>query len=114
MSDTTTVFQFIGGAIGIATAQNIFANKLVESLPNRAPGVDAASVLAVGVTGLRSAFSPSQLSGILRSYMIGLKAAWLMSLALSAGAFVMSLLPGWKSIKAKKETMPDVAAASTV
>jgi hypothetical protein len=99
MSDATTVFQFIGGAIGIATAQNIFANKLVESLPNQAPGVDAASVLAVGVTGLRSAFSPSQLSGIL---------------ALSAGAFVTSLLPGWKSIKAKKETMPDVTAASAV
>jgi hypothetical protein len=106
-ADARLVFQFISGAIGIATAQNIFTNRLIESLPTHAPGVDAAQVLAVGGTGLRSAFTASQLPGILQSYMIGLKGAWLMSLGLSGMTFIMSLLAGWKSIKTKKKASPE-------
>jgi hypothetical protein len=113
-ADARAVFQFISSAIGIATAQIIFTNRLIESLPNHAPGIDAARVLAVGATGLRVAFPSSQLPGILRSYMIGLKDAWLMSLGLSGTTFIMSLLLGWKSLKTKKEASPDIVAVSDV
>ena len=102
-ADASLVFQFISGAIGIATAQNIFTNRLIEALPNHAPGIDIARVLAVGATGIRDAFTPSQLSGVLTSYMIGLKGAWLMSLCISGATFITSLLPGWKSIKTKDD-----------
>ena len=110
--DTSQVFQSIGGAVGVATGQSIFTNRLIQSLPIQAPGVEAAKVLAVGVTGLRDAFTASQLQGILKSYIVGLKAEWAWSIALSGMSLLVSFIPEWKTIKAKDDVVGDGAASS--
>lgn len=105
------VFQFLSAAIGVGTATSIFNNRLIESLPIHAPTVEVVNVLAVGATGLREAFPSEQLPGVLRSYMIGLKDAWLMGLGFAAVTLITAFLPEWKSIKKPKaDTKVDAEA----
>ena len=109
MTHDVPVFQFVGCAVGVSSAQSIFTNRLVQNLPFYAPGVEVSRVLALGVTSLASHFDPVELHGILRSYIVGLKDAWLFSAVLTAMAFVISLVAGWKSIKVKKGGAPTAA-----
>ena len=89
----------MSGALAVSAAQSIFTNRLITNLPYDAPGVEPAQVLALGATELRAFFSPSELEGILRSYMAGLKASWAMGIGLAGIAVLASLLPERKSIK---------------
>ena len=100
------VFQFVSGGMGIGMGQSIFTNRLLDSLPTYAPGVSPAQVLAVGAVGIADAFPPSQVEGILQSYMVGLRSSWLMTLGLTSAAFVVSLAAGWTSIKPNKKPAP--------
>jgi hypothetical protein len=97
--------------MGVSIAQSIFNNRLSASLPIVAPDVDIGQVLAAGATGLKDAFSHAQLSGVLRAYMIGLKAAWVWSIALGGMAFIVSFFVEWRSIK-QKDPPPPAAADS--
>jgi MFS transporter, DHA2 family, glioxin efflux transporter len=108
-----TVFQFVAGAIGVSSAQSIFNNRLITSLPAYAPDVTAEQVLAVGAYDLRGAFTDSQLPGVLQCYMVGLRSAWALSIALSGLTFVISFLAEWKSIKPKTPS-PANAGSSTM
>ncbi|KAL3424015.1 major facilitator superfamily transporter [Phlyctema vagabunda] len=94
-------FQMLGGAIGVSVAQNIFDNRLVQSLPILAPSTSVETVLGVGAYGLQTSFSGNQLQGILESYMVGLKAAWALSIAMFGLACLVPLAAERKSIKPK-------------
>lgn len=93
----TSVFQFISSGIGISTAQNILNNRLIAALPHHAPGVDASTVLNAGATKLQDVFAASDILGIQQSYIIGLRAAWTLSIALAGMTLFLTLLLGWKS-----------------
>jgi hypothetical protein len=61
--------------------------------------VTAAHVLAAGAQGLRQAFpNPKDLAAVLTSYLIGLKAAWVFSIAMSGAAFITAFAGEWRSI----------------
>jgi hypothetical protein len=100
----------LGGAIGVSVAQNIFDNRLVQSLPMLAPNVSIQTVLEVGAYGIQDNFSGGQLQGILKSYMVGLKAAWALSIAMLGLACIVPLVGERKSIKPKDGSSPTVAA----
>jgi len=104
-------FQMLGGAIGVSVAQNIFDNRLVQSLPKLAPNVSVQTVLNVGAYGLQRNFSGDQLEGILKSYMVGLKAAWALSIAMFGVACIVALIGERKSIKPKDGSSKAVVAA---
>ena len=98
---TVLLFQFLGMAVGVSTAQNIFNNRLIELMTGNVPGVEPAEVLAVGAYNLRIQFrNPAQLHQVLLAYVSSLKAAWIFSTAVAGLAFVIAFLPPWRSMKA--------------
>ena len=100
------VFQLISGAVSVSLAQSIFTNILIKKLPEYAPTVSPAAVIAVGASGLRDAFPPTELEGILKAYMAGLKASWEASTVLAGLALLAALVPEWRSIKGKAKAAP--------
>lgn len=76
-------------------------NRLVAELLINAPGLDPAVVVAVGATGLRQAFTESQLPGIILSYMTALKSVYAFTVGLAGLATVIGAFSSWKSIKGK-------------
>ena len=99
------VFQLIGGAIFVSMAENIFSNRLLDSISSLAPsGISPSDVLNAGATGIEKNFSPQDIPAIIASYMIGLKAAWALGVALAATAAVASFGPERRSIAIPKNS----------
>lgn len=65
------------------------------------PELNPADVLNAGASGLQSHFSSALLPGIMNSYMVGLKGAFALGIALAVAAVVTSFGPPIKSIKKK-------------
>lgn len=99
-----TVFQLISGALSVSLAQCLFTNVLLSKLRVYAPTVDPATVIAVGASQLREAFSPDELPGILKAYMAGIKAAWAAGIALAGLTLLAALVPKWRSIHSGNKT----------
>lgn len=95
------VFQMIGGAMFVSAAQCIFSNRLLQALSIHASEIDREHVLAVGASELRGSFSSTELPGILESYMVGLKGAFALGVALAVTAVIASFGPPVKTIKGK-------------
>jgi MFS transporter, DHA2 family, glioxin efflux transporter len=89
----------MGGALFVSAAQSIFTNRVLQTLPTNAPGIDPAQILAIGATQLKESFSPAQLPGILESYITGLRAAWALVIALVGVSLCASFGPEMRSIK---------------
>lgn len=93
--------QTIGGAFFVSAGEVAFTNILTGRLPTRAPGVDPASVVSVGVTQIRATFSTSEVPGIILAYMDGLKVAYAISIAAAGISVIVSALSKWKNLKGK-------------
>ena len=68
------------------------------------PEIDPETIISTGATELKSNFGGFQLSGILQSYMTGLRAVWILGVALAGPAV---LTPEWKNIRYKTEEVID-------
>lgn len=101
VSAFTLFIQTITGAFWVSAAQSAFVNRLVQTLPETAPGINPALVVATGATQLRSTFSPEQLPGILAAYMDGLRLTFLLCIVLACVGVLVSFLPKWVNLKAK-------------
>ena len=96
---TILFFQFLGSAVGVASAQSIFNNRLANSLSTSEFDVDMNKVFAVGAYGLREAFPDRvELMNILRAYVIGLRSAWALGIALSGVSLLAALGPRWERL----------------
>ncbi|RMZ86472.1 hypothetical protein DV736_g6302, partial [Chaetothyriales sp. CBS 134916] len=84
-------FQTVGGAFSTSVGQSAFVNRLLATLPNTAPGVNPGLVLSTGASELHNVFLPDVLPGVLKAYMVGLKAAFAVAVAFSGVAFLCSL-----------------------
>lgn len=109
VSSTTLFFQTVGGAFWVSAAEAAFSNRLVQKLPEYAPDVNPATVVATGATDLRNVFTAAQIPGILEAYMSGLKVAFIVPIALGGIAVIISLFPKWISLKGKVD--PGTGAA---
>ncbi|KAL9110990.1 MAG: hypothetical protein Q9227_004605 [Pyrenula ochraceoflavens] len=94
-------FMTMGGAIFISGAQAGFANKLLKSVPTKAPGIPPEQVVVTGASELRKVFKPEVLPGIIASYMDGLKVAYALTIALVGMSFLVAFTPKWQSIRGK-------------
>lgn len=92
-------FQLSSGAFSVSAAQSIFNNELLSNLATLATGVNPARVIRAGPTGITQNFSKDQVTGILLSYMKGLKASWAMGTALAGITLLISFWPERRSIK---------------
>lgn len=86
-------------------AQAAFANRLLIELPDTAPNVDPAAVVATGATELKS--FGSSLQGVRVAYMRGLKVTFAFACASIGMAFILSLFSRRKKIggEAAKDAM---------
>ncbi len=109
ISDLTTAtsivvfFQFLGGSIFLAIAENIFVSRLVSSLHHFTPSLDAQAVVNVGAEGLRKLLTEEgqlgELSGALMAYDEAITRTFLIGAAGSAVAFFASAGMEWRSVK---------------
>jgi hypothetical protein len=79
-----------------SAAQAALANRLLNRLPDSAPGVDTAGVLATGAADLMS--FGSNVYGIRVAYMDGLTASFALASASMGVAFVFGLFLPWRRI----------------
>lgn len=84
--------QLLGGAILLAIAQSSVSNGLVAALPEYAPTVPPATVIKADVSTLNIQLNETELHGIARAYMVGLRNAFGIAVGLSCfGTFVAVL-----------------------
>ena len=83
--------QTIGGAFSTSAGQAAFANRLLATLPRTAPGVNPGLVLLTGASELHKVFPADTLPGVLKAYMVGIKAAFAVAVAFSGTACLCSL-----------------------
>jgi hypothetical protein len=107
----TLVGQSLGGTLFLLAATSIFQNVLLKTLQDTTPSIPVAQIVAVGVSYLQSKFPASQLSGIKRAYLHGLRDAFVLALAVSAVPLVLACLFPWKKLVIGK-TDTEVARAS--
>ena len=68
-------------------------------------GVDPATIIGAGATGIRRVTPPDQLLGVLQAYTIAIDRVFILPIAASGIAFVASLFTEMKSVKGKKLDM---------
>lgn len=106
-------FQTLGGALFIAVGQSVFQNGLISGIVKYAPDVTPKAIIGAGATEMRHVLSElgqlSQLDGVIKAYMSGLRDAYRVSLALAVVAFVASLFLEWKSVKKAGGNKDEVA-----
>jgi len=92
-------FQFFGGAIFLAIAENIFSSRLVSALHTHAPSLDAATVILAGAEGLRKVVNmedPSALEGAIKAYNIAVTGTFYPVAAAGAIAFLFAFGVEWR------------------
>jgi MFS transporter, DHA2 family, glioxin efflux transporter len=97
------VMRAMGGAIFVSAGQSAFTNVLKREIPSNAPGVDANQVVATGATDLTNVFPSDVISGIIRSYMAGLRAAYTIVIVSAGIATIFVFLMPWRSLKGLKK-----------
>ncbi|KAH6851372.1 major facilitator superfamily-domain-containing protein [Chaetomium sp. MPI-CAGE-AT-0009] len=91
-------FQCIGGTAFVTAAQAAFVNRIIQTLPDSAPNVDPADVVATGATLIRTAFPADQVPGIVVAYMAGIKVALGISIGGAGLGLVICLCSRWKRL----------------
>jgi MFS transporter, DHA2 family, glioxin efflux transporter len=102
----------LGGAFLVSIGESIFVNRLVSQLLINAPEMDPTVVAAVGATGLRQAFTETELPGIVLSCMLVLKSVYAFTVALAGTATIIGAFSSWKSIKGKAYNRGSLMAMS--
>ncbi|KAF9696096.1 hypothetical protein EKO04_005868 [Ascochyta lentis] len=95
-------FNSLGGALSISIAQNIFVNTLAKEIPKYVPNFDPQIVAQAGATNLRQVVPPELLPGVLHGYNNAIVTAFILAIATSCMAFLVSLGQEQKSVKGKK------------
>ncbi|TRX92880.1 hypothetical protein FHL15_006286 [Xylaria flabelliformis] len=106
------VTQFGVASIVISAASSITNNLLINSLPRLAPGVDPAQVLGIGPSDLQAHFEGDQLLGVRKAYVVGLRGAWALAIALWGFSALMVAFSKWPGhmIPAKEDDASDEQA----
>lgn len=81
--------------MAIAVSDSIMNNLLLKNLVKYAPSVIPRTVLEVGAYGIRDEFDAETLHGVRQAWMVGLRGAWSMAIALFGMAFLSSFIARW-------------------
>ncbi|EJU00926.1 gliotoxin efflux pump [Dacryopinax primogenitus] len=100
-------FSTLGSAMFISAGQAVFSNTLISSLAQTAPSADPLLVIGTGATSLQQVFAPDVLPGILRAYMDGLKAAFVVAIAVLGLATVSGVFVEWKTFESARDDEKD-------
>ncbi|KAK6075840.1 major facilitator superfamily transporter [Seiridium cupressi] len=89
------ITQFYTASLVLAASSAITNNLLVKNIPIYAPAVNPEDVFSVGAFDLQSHFSGVDLYGIRQAYIVGLRGAWAMGIALFGVAFLTVFVVKW-------------------
>lgn len=87
--------MFTAGGWGVAVADAILNNLLLQKLPQYVPGIDPQSVLRVGAGGIKNAYQGKVLGGVQQAYLDGLHGSWALGIAAFGATFLWALVPKW-------------------
>jgi hypothetical protein len=120
--------QVLSGALFISFGQTVFSNQLGPALKKYAPEVDAAELLKVGATNVRSVVSEASVSSVVEAYNSALTKVFVsnplimreisvcvltleqyLGLGASTVSFLASWGLGWSNLKTKKREDEEAA-----
>ncbi|TVY80813.1 Efflux pump roqT [Lachnellula suecica] len=107
-------FQFFGGAIFLAIAENLFVSSLVENLQKFAPMVDTQMVIAIGAAGLRKVVSGKDLDGALLAYNAAIAQTFYLAAIGAVVGFLCSFGMKWRSIKEVQKIKQEAKGISMI
>ena len=76
-------------------------NTLLTSLPTLSPTVDPEQVIQAGATEIRSHFAPDAVPGIVKAYLKGLRAVYILIIAFTGAAAVAAASNRWERLRLK-------------
>lgn len=79
----------------MSAGNSIFQNEVIKTLPSIDPSLNPATVLAVGTTELRGAFTEAQLSGVLTAYVKGIQSSFAVAVASAGIALFIGIAHPW-------------------
>jgi hypothetical protein len=94
-TDFTAVIQFFSSVVVIAMSDSIMNNLLLKNLATYAPSVEPYAVLHMGAYGIQNNFDDETLRGVRQAWMVGLRGAWALMIALFGMAFLSSFITKW-------------------
>ncbi len=105
-------FQTLGGTCGIAVAQTVFQNGLIDGITRDAPQIDPRIFINSGANQVRQilvAMGQEQATeAVLNAYLQGLRHSYFITVACAAAAFVVALGLDWVSLKKKRTPNSEV------
>ncbi|KAI1799957.1 major facilitator superfamily protein [Daldinia bambusicola] len=97
-----TFSRFLGSAIFLPVAENVFLNSFISKLSN-VPDIDPSSVTEGGATGLRNMVSGSELATLLSDYNAAIVDVFYMVIATCGITIFGSIFVEWRSLKARAQ-----------
>ncbi|KAL9090656.1 MAG: hypothetical protein Q9165_005144 [Trypethelium subeluteriae] len=94
--------RFLGSAVFLPVAQNIFLNSLVKKLTNL-PGISPGAVTGGGATDLRNLASGDDLTTLLSDYNTAIINVFYMVVATCAATIFGSVFVEWRSVRARAQ-----------
>lgn len=100
--------QTLGGALFISIAQNVFSNKLVESMSSNVPPLIIAKVTDAGATVVRDVVPEQWLQPVLQAYSDSITECFFPAVAMGALSIIGAAVIEWISIRGRKIEMAHV------
>lgn len=97
-------FQFLGGAIFLGIAENIFVSGLKDGLALYAPDLNSDLIVRVGAVGLHQVVSDIDLPRVVLAYNDAIMGVFYLGVAGGVLAFFFSFGMKWASVKDKQVT----------
>ncbi|RAO71641.1 uncharacterized protein BHQ10_007653 [Talaromyces amestolkiae] len=107
-----SLFQALGGALGLSIAENVFQTWLIKRL-DKIQDINVPIIIASGGTDLETIVSASNLDSVRNAFSGAVINAFLVSVAAAGAAFVTSLGIEWRRIGVKKDS-PEMRDNSVV
>lgn len=95
-------FQFLGGAIFLGIAENIFVSGLKDGLALYAPDLNSDLIVRVGAVGLHQVVSDIDLPRVVLAYNDAIMGVFYLGVAGGCLAFFFSFGMKWASVKDKQ------------
>ena len=96
-----TFSQVFGGAVMVVLSQTVFINSLRTTIPQYAPSVNAAMVIAAGGTRFRQLLPKEALAGVLLAYGKSLGRIYYLTAPTAVVSLFFSSFMEWKDLRKK-------------
>ncbi|PYH40784.1 MDR family MFS transporter [Aspergillus saccharolyticus JOP 1030-1] len=98
VSSIVNFFTTVGGSFFLSAAQSAFNNQLLNYITVKLPEIDPSTVLGIGATQIRQAFTLSQVPIVIDGYVVGLKVVFAITVAAFGASTIIGFFGSWKRL----------------